>query len=74
MWKRGEISPFVDNIIFNISLTIESNYIFICEIWLLDLFFFPQNFTNLICGGADISKCFRESLGLRLGESTISHL
>ena len=45
LWKRGEIvpkesiSPLFHNI-FNISLQ-KSVYIFICEMWLFDLFF-PQ--------------------------------
>ena len=41
----------------------ESHYIFICEIWLFDLFFLSSG--NLICRGTGISKYFRESLELR---------
>ena len=48
----------------------ESNNIFICEIWLLDAFFF-LNSANLICRSMDISKYFRESLGLRENESRL---
>ena len=46
MWKRGEIAPkeqfLLFSTIFSISLKREeSNYIFICEMWLFNLFF-PQ--------------------------------
>ena len=43
---------------------------FICEMWLVDLFLF-LNSANLICRGTDISKYFRESLGLRDNESRL---
>ena len=43
----------------------ESNYIFICEMWLFDLSFFFLNSANLICRDTDISKYFRESLSSR---------
>ena len=46
-----------------------SNYIFICEIWLFDLFYL--NSANLICRDTDISNYFRESLGLRDKESQL---
>ena len=62
----GAISPLFHNI-FNISLTQESNYIFIYETWLSYLFFLKS--ANPICRGTDLSKYFRESLGLRDNES-----
>ena len=33
--------------------------------------YFFLNFENLICWGTDISKCFRESLGIRHNESRL---
>ena len=48
----------------------ESNYIFICEMWLFDLIFF-LNSANLICRDMAISKYFREPLGLRDNESRL---
>ena len=42
-------------------------YIFICEMWLLGLFF--HIFCNLICWGMDILKYFRAPLVLRDNES-----
>ena len=44
----------------------ESNNIFICKMWLFDLFF--HNSVNLICRGGDILKHFSESLGLQENE------
>ena len=69
LWKRGEISPRSHNI-FNIYLQLqESNYVYICEMWLFDLFIL--NSANLLCRGTDISKYFRQSLGLRDNESRL---
>ena len=45
-------------------------YIFIVEKWSFDLFF-PVNSANMICRGTDISKYFRESLGLRDNDSRL---
>ena len=75
MWKRGEFAPkeqfFLFSTIFSIYLYFqESNYIFICEMWLFDLSFF-LNSANLICRDTTISKYFRESLGLRDNESRL---
>ena len=44
LWKRGEIAPqeqfLLFSTIFSIYLLLqESNYIFVCEMWLFDLFF-----------------------------------
>ena len=40
---------------------------FICKMWLFH--FFPVNSTILICRETDISKYFRDSIGLRDNES-----
>ena len=79
MWKRGEIAPKEQFLLFYTIFSVylyfqESNYIFICEIWLFDLSFFPLNSANLICRDTDISKYFRESLGLRDNESRLYFL
>ena len=75
IWKRGEIAPKEQFLLFSKIFSVylyfqESNYIilFICEMWLFDLSFF-LNSANLICRDTDISKYFRESLGLRDNES-----
>ena len=47
----------------------ESTFMFICEMWLFNLFFL--NSANLICQGMDISKYFRESLVLRDNDSQL---
>ena len=76
MWKRGEIAApkeqfLLFSTIFSVYLYFqESNYIFICEMWLFDLSFF-LNSANLIRRNTDISKYFRESLGLRDNESQL---
>ena len=62
MWKKGEISPLFHNI-FNISLTSRvQQYIYLLNV-VVRIFFL--NSANLICRGTDISKYFRESLGIR---------
>ena len=74
MWKRGEIAKeqfLLFSTIFSVYLYFqESNSTFICEMWLFDLSFF-LNSANLICRDTDISKYFRESLGLRDNESRL---
>ena len=75
MWKRGEIAPLFHILLFSTIFSVylyfqESNYIFICEMWLFDLSFF-LNSANLICRDTDIWKYFRESLGLRDNESRL---
>ena len=65
----GAISPLLHNI-FNISLTEESNYIFILLKVVVRLIIF-LNSANLICRSTDISKCFRESFGYRDNESRL---
>ena len=63
VWKRGEIAPLFHNL-FNISLTWESNYVFIR----LTVFL---SSANLVCRSTDISKYFMESLGVRDNESRL---
>ena len=72
LWKRGEIGPKEQFLRFSTIFSIylqESNYVYICEMWLLDLFFL--NSVNLICRGTDISKYFRQSLGIRDNENRL---
>ena len=78
MWKRGEIAPMEQFLLFSTIFSgylyfQESNYIFICEMWSFDLSFF-LNSANLICQDTDISKYFRESLGLRDKESRLYYM
>ena len=73
MWKRGEIAPKEQFLLFSTIFSVylyfqESNYIFICEMCLSDFSFF-LNSANLIYRDTDISKYFRESIGLRDNES-----
>ena len=75
MWKRGEIAPKEQFLLFSTIFSVylyfqESNYIFVCEMWLFDLFFFLKS-ANLIRRDTDISKYFRESLGLRDNENRL---
>ena len=70
MWKRGEIAPKEQFLLISTMFSVyfqESNYIFICEMWLFDLSF-SLNSANLIWRDTDISKYFRESLRLRDNE------
>ena len=69
---KGAISPLFLNI-FNISLNFNSpiTYIFV-KCGCSNYFFL--NSANLICRGTDISKYFRESLGIRDNESQLYHI
>ena len=62
LWKRGEIFSFPQY--FNSPIT----YIFV-KCGCSNYFFFSS--ANLICRGTDISKYFRESLGIRDNESRL---
>ena len=68
LWKRGAISPLFHNS-FNISLTrSQISYTVVkcgCSIH------FFLNLANLICRGTDISKYFRQSLGIRENEGRL---
>ena len=69
MWKREGIAP-----LFHIILYIFLNSGIKLHINLLNVVFrFIVFFTSatLICRGTDISKCFRESLGIRDNENRL---
>ena len=76
MWKRGEIAPKEQFLLFSSLLYI---YIFLTSgvklhIHLLNvvvqLIVLPT-LATLICRGTDISKCFSDSLGIRDNESRL---
>ena len=80
MWKRGEIAPkeqFQEQ--FLLFSTLFYIYIFLTSgvklhIHLLNVavqFIVFLTLSTLICRGADISKCFSESLGIRDNESRL---
>ena len=74
MWKRGEIAPKEQFLLFS---TLFSVYLFSgvklhIHLWnvVVWIIFFLKS-ANLICRDTDISKYFRESFGLRDNESTV---
>ena len=76
MWKRGEIAPKEQFLLFSTLFYI---YIFLTSgvklhIDLLNVvvqFIVFLTLSTLICRGTDISKCFSESLGIRDNESQL---
>ena len=78
MWKRGEIAPKEQFLLF---FTLFYIYISIfltsgvkLHIHLLNVvvqFIVFLTLSTLICRGTDISKCFSESLGIRDNESRL---
>ena len=75
MWKRGEIAPKEQFLLFSTLLYI---YIFNSEvklhIHLLNVivqFIVFLTLSTLICRSTDISKCFSESLGIQDNESRL---
>ena len=76
MWKRGEIAPKEQFLLFPTLLYI---YIFLTsgvklQIHLLNVvvqFTVFLTLSNLICRGTDIWKCFSESLEIRDNESRL---
>ena len=76
MWKRGEIAPKEQFLLFSTLFYI---YIFLTSgvklhIHLLNVvvqFIVLLTLSTLICRGTDISKCFNESLGIRDNESRL---
>ena len=70
MWKRGEIAPKEQFLLFSTLFYI---YIFLTlgiklHIHLLNVvvqFIVFLTLSSLICRGTDMSKCFSESLGIR---------
>ena len=75
MWKRGEIAPKEQFLLFfHIILYIFLNSEVKLHIHLLNVvvqFIVFLTSATLICRGTDISKCFRESLGIRDNESRL---
>ena len=74
MWKRGEIAPkeqfLLFHNIFNLFLTSEVKlHIHLLNMVVRFIFFFTS--ATLIFRGTDISKFFRESLGIRDNESRL---
>ena len=75
MWKRGEIAPKEQFLLFSTSLYI----VFLTSgvklhIHLLNVvvqFIVFLTLSTLICRGTDISKCFSEFLGIRDNESRL---
>ena len=75
MWKRGEIAPQEQFLLFSTLFYIcisnfrsQVSYLFVkcgCSIYC-----FP-NSLNSDCRGTDISKCFSEPLGIRYNESRL---
>ena len=76
MWKRGEIAPEEQFLLFSTLF-----YIFLTSgvklhIHLLNVvvqFIVFLTLSTLICRGTDISKCFSESLGIRDNGSRLYH-
>ena len=75
MWKRGEIAPQEQFLLFSTLFL----YIFLTSgvklhIYLLNVvveFIVFLNLSTLICQGTDISKGFSDSLGIRDNESRL---
>ena len=73
MWKRGEIAPKEQFLLF---FTLFNIYIsnFKLHIHLLNVvvqFIVFLTLSTLICRNTDISQCFSESLGIRDNESRL---
>ena len=75
MWKRGEIAPKEQFLLFSTLFYIYiSNSGVKLHIHLLNVvvqFIVFLTLSTLICRGTDISKCFSESLGIRDNESRL---
>ena len=75
LWKRGDIAPQEQFLLFSTIfslLYLTSGFklhIHLLNVVVRFIVFF--NSENLICRGTDISKYFRESLGLRYNESRL---
>ena len=69
MWKRGEIAPQEQFLLFSTLFYIYvSNFKSQIHIHLLNVdvqFIVFLTISTLICRSTDISKCFSESLGIR---------
>ena len=83
MWKRGEIAPYEQFLLFSTLYFSSFPHYFIyisnfrshfLQIHLLNVvvrFIVFLTFATLICRGTDISKCFRESFGIQDNESRL---
>ena len=75
MWKRGEIAPKEQFLLFSILFYIYiSNFGVELHIHLLNVvvqFIVFLTLSTLICRSTDILKCFSESLGIRDNESRL---
>ena len=75
MWKRGDIAPKEQFLLFSTLLYIYiSNFRSQINIYLLNVvvkFTVFITLSILICRGTDISKYFSESLGIRDNESLL---
>ena len=75
LWKRGEIAPKEQFLLFSTLFYIYiSNLGVKLHIHLLNMvveFIVFLTLSTLICRGMDISKCFSESLGIRDNESRL---
>ena len=75
MWKRGEIAPQEQFLLFSTLLYIYiSSFRSHLHIHLLNVvaqFIVFLALSTLICRGTDISKCFSKSLGIRDKESRL---
>ena len=70
MWKRGEIAPTLFHIILYIFLNSGVKlHIHLLNVVVRFIVFLTS--ATLICRGTDISKYFRESVGIRDNESRL---
>ena len=78
MWKRGEIAPKEQFLLFSTLLYISiSNFrsqithSFVkCVVQFIDFL----TLSTLMCRGTDISKCYSESVGIRDNESRLYYI
>ena len=72
MWKRGEIAPQEQFLLFSTLFYIYiSNFRSQITYLFVKLFIVFLTLSTLICRGTDISKCFSESLGIRDNENRL---
>ena len=75
MWKRGEIAPkeqfLLFSTLFNIIFLTSGVKLHICLLNVVVQFIVFLTLSTLICRGTDISKCFSDSLGIRDNKSRL---
>ena len=76
MWKRGEIAPKEQFLLFSAlfyiyisNLRSQITYSFVLNVVVQFIIFLTLS--TLICRGTDISKCFSKSLGIKDNESQL---